>query len=137
MESYNNYNGFLDYSIPSSPFSTGSSTTSSTTSSTSGSGSKFDTAGAITTGAKIFGDIFSSTQNRKAQEAQAKALREQGLSQVEVAKIMQETERLKLEALKSGAGAGTKAGSPVLYIAVGVGAVIILGVVIFAVTRKK
>jgi len=97
----------------------------------------FDWGGTAKDVLKTGGDIFASTQNRKAQEAQAKALREQGLSQIEVAKIMQETERLKLEALKSGAGASTKAGSKTLYIALGVGAVVILGVVIFAVTRKK
>ena len=83
------------------------------------------------------GTYFGSVEQRKAQQAQAEALRQQGLSQIEVAKIMQETERLKLEALKSGAGAGTGAGSKTLYIALGVGAVVILGVVIFAVTRKK
>jgi hypothetical protein len=90
-------------------------------------------------GTSLFGGVsgwLTSKEYAKGKEKEAQALREQGLSQVEVAKIMQETERLKLEALKSG-GAGTKAGSPVLYIALGVGAVIILGVVIFAVTRKK
>ena len=83
------------------------------------------------------GTIYSSEQQRKSAEAQARALREQGLSQIEVAKIMQETERLKLEQAKAGAGAGAGAGSKTLYIALGVGAVVILGVVIFAVTRKK
>ena len=87
--------------------------------------------GVLSTG----GTIYSSEQQRKAAEAQAKALMQQGLSQVEVAKIMQETERLKLEQAKAGAGATT--GSKTLYIALGVGAVVILGVVIFAVTRKK
>jgi hypothetical protein len=91
-------------------------------------------------GTYLFGGVsgwLNSKEQAKASKAQADALIAQGLSQVEVAKIMQETERLKLEALKSGAGAGTKAGSTVLYVAVGVGAVVILGVVIFAVTRKK
>jgi hypothetical protein len=99
------------------------------------SGSDFLTAGTgvLTTA----GTYFGSVEQRKAQQAQAEALRQQGLSQIEVAKIMQETERLKLEALKSGAGASTGAGSKTLIIALGVGAVIVLGVVIFAVTRKK
>lgn len=89
-------------------------------------------------GKSLFGGVtgfLGSENQRKAAEAQAKALREQGLSQIEVAKIMQETERLKLEQAK--AGAGTGAGSKTLYIALGVGAVVILGVVVFAVTRKK
>jgi hypothetical protein len=93
-----------------------------------------------TIGTSLFGGVtgyLSSKEQTKSAEAQARALREQGLSQIEVAKIMQETERLKLEALKSGGGAGTGAGSKTLYIALGVGAVVILGVVIFAVTRKK
>ena len=81
------------------------------------------------------GTFFGSQEQRKASEAQANALIQQGLSQVEVAKIMQETERLKLEQAKAGGGA--KAGSNTLYIALGVGAVVVLGVVIFAVTRKK
>ena len=93
-----------------------------------------------TIGTSLFGgatNYLSSQEQRKASQAQADALIQQGLSQVEVAKIMQETERLKLEALKSGAGSGTKAGSKTLYIGLGIGAVVILGVVIFAVTRKK
>jgi len=68
---------------------------------------------------------------------QADALRAKGMSDVEVAKIMLEAERVKAEALKSGAGAGTQAGSKTLYIGLGIGAVVILGVVIYAVTRKK
>ncbi len=95
----------------------------------------FDWGGTVTSVLTTGGNIFASTQQRKAQEAQAKALREQGYNQLEIAKIQQQTKLAELEALK--AGAGTKAGSPVLYIAVGVGAVVILGVVIFAVTRKK
>ena len=98
-------------------------------------GSEFLTGGLGLVGTA--GTYFGSVEQRKAQQAQAEALRQQGLSQIEVAKIMQETERLKLEALKSGGGLKTSAGSKTLYIALGVGAVVILGVVIFAVTRKK
>lgn len=90
-------------------------------------------------GTSLFGGVtgfLGSKEQRKASEAQAEALRQQGLSQVEVAKIMQETERLKLEQAKAGATAGG-AGNKTLYIALGVGAVLVLGVVVFAVTRKK
>ena len=90
-------------------------------------------------GKTLFGggvSVYTKEKDRQIAQAQANALRDKGLSEIEVAKIMQETERLKLEALKSGAGGGTKAGSKTLYIALGVGAVVILGVVIFAVTRK-
>lgn len=83
------------------------------------------------------GTYFGSVEQRKAAEAQADALRAQGLTQLEIAKIQQQTKVLELEALKSGAGTGSTAGSKTLYIALGVGAVVVLGVVIFAVTRKK
>jgi len=81
--------------------------------------------------------IWSSAQERKNAEAQARALIEQGVSAVRVQELILEGKKLDLQTAQSGSGAGTKAGSPVLYIALGVGAVIILGVVIFAVTRKK
>ena len=91
-------------------------------------------------GTTLFGgatSYFGNQEQRKAAEAQADALIKQGLSQVEVAKIMQETERLKLEQAKAGAGASTGAGNKTLIIALGVGGVVVLGLVIFAVTRKK
>jgi hypothetical protein len=83
------------------------------------------------------GNFYQSQENRKSAEAQAEALRLQGQTQLEIARVQQQTELAKLQALKSGTGAGTKAGSKTLYIGLGVGAVVILGVVIFAVTRKK
>ena len=89
-------------------------------------------------GTSLFGGVsgwLTSKEYAKAKEKEAQALRDKGVSDVEIAKIMLEGKRLDLETAK--AGAGTKAGSPVLYIALGVGAVVILGVVIFAVTRKK
>jgi len=82
-------------------------------------------------------NYFSSQENRKGLEAQADALRAKGLSEVEVARLMVEAKKLELEAAKLGGGAGAKSGSSALYIGLGVGAVVILGIVIFAVTRKK
>ena len=93
----------------------------------------------LTGGIDAFGKVtgyFGSVEQRKAAQAQADALIAQGKSQVEVAKIMQETERLKLEASKNDV-VGGKSGSKTLYIALGIGGVLVLGVVIFAVTRKK
>jgi hypothetical protein len=81
--------------------------------------------------------FFGSQEERKAAEAQADALRAKGLNDVEVARLMLEGKKIDLEAVKAGAGSGTKAGSKTLYIGLGIGAVVILGVVIFAVTRKK
>jgi hypothetical protein len=79
--------------------------------------------------------FFSSQENRKGLQAQADALRAKGVSEVEVARLMLEAKKLELEQAKLGGGA--KTGNTGLYIGLGVGAVVILGVVIFAVTRKK
>jgi hypothetical protein len=105
----------------------------STTSTNSGSGFSWSTLG----GNLISGGLnyFSSQENRKGLQAQADALRAKGLSEVEVAKLMLEAKKLELEQARLGGGA--KTGSSALYIGLGVGAVVILGVVIFAVTRKK
>jgi hypothetical protein len=78
---------------------------------------------------------FGSVEERKAAQKQAEALIAQGVSQERVQQLILEGKRLDLETAK--AGAGTKAGGNTLYIALGVGAVVVLGVVIFAVTRKK
>lgn len=87
-------------------------------------------------GTSLFGGVsgwLGSKEQTKASQAQADALIKQGLSQVEVAKIMQETERMKLEALKSKAPAS---GNKALYIGLAIGGVVVLGGIIFAVTRK-
>lgn len=92
----------------------------------------------LTGGIDVFGKVtgyFGSQENRKAAQAQADALIAQGKSQVEVAKIMQQTKLLELEALKSGGGKKST-NNTTLYIALGVGGVVVLGLVIFAVTRK-
>jgi hypothetical protein len=87
-------------------------------------------------GVQTIGGIFSSSQNKKGLQAQADALIKQGKSNEEVARIMLEAERIKLEQIKAGAGTKT-GGSKTLYIGLAVGGVVILGAVIFAVTRKK
>jgi hypothetical protein len=79
--------------------------------------------------------IYASEQQRKIAQKQAEALIAQGVSQERVQQLILEGKRLDLETAKAGGGA--KAGSNTLYIALGVGAVVVLGVVIFAVTRKK
>jgi hypothetical protein len=79
------------------------------------------------------GSIVGGKEQRRASQAQADALIKQGLSQVEVARIMQQTELLKLEALKAQKPAS---GNKALYIGLAVGGVVILGGIIFAVTRR-
>jgi hypothetical protein len=96
---------------------------------------KFDYLGAGTTLLNAGLTIFGATENRKNAEAQANALREKGYSEVEVAKIMLEAERVKLEGIKAGGGA--KTGNNTLLIGLGVGGVVVISIIIFAVTRKK
>jgi hypothetical protein len=98
---------------------------------------KFDWAGLGSSLLTAGGGIYASEQQRKSAQAQADALIAQGLSQIEVQKLILEGKRLDLELAKSGGQAGTGAGNKTLYIALGVGAVVVLGVVIFAVTRKR
>ena len=90
-------------------------------------------------GTTVFGGattFLSSQEARKASEAQAKALKQKGYSDIEVAKLMLEGKKLDLQTALAGGGKKT-AGNTTLYIALGVGGVLVLGLVIFAVTRKK
>lgn len=89
-------------------------------------------------GTSLFGGVtgwLGSKEQTRASQAQADALVKQGLSQVEVARIMQETERMKLESAKANVSAKPSE-NKTLYIALAVGGVVILGGIIFAVTRK-
>jgi hypothetical protein len=127
MQEYNNYLGGTSFGVPASssqPTGTGSS------------GSSLSTWTALG-GNLISGGLnyFGKQKEADAIRAQADALRAKGASEVEVAKLMLEAKRIELEQAKIGGGA--KTGSSALYIGLGVGAVVILGVVIFAVTRKK
>jgi hypothetical protein len=126
---YNNYSGFSDYTLPPSPFSTSTSSTSSTS-------AKFDWGALGNSLLTVGGGIYASEQQRKAAQKQADALIASGMTQIEVQKLILEGKRLDLEAAKAGV-VGGKSGSKTLYIALGIGGVLVLGVIIFAVTRKK
>ena len=129
------YNNFTGGTWDLSQYTGGTSTTSTTTTPKSG---KFDWAGLGSSILTAGGGIYASEQQRKAAQAQADALIQQGLSQIEVQKLILEGKRLDLELAKSGGSAGTNTGgNKTLYIALGIGGVLILGLVIFAVTRKK
>ena len=108
-----------------------------TTTTTTPKSAKFDWAGLGSSILTAGGGIYASEQQRKAAQAQADALIKQGMSQIEVQKLILEGKRLDLELAKSGTGATSGTGNKTLFIALGVGAVVVLGVVIFAVTRKK
>ena len=75
-------------------------------------------------------------EETKGLQAQADALKSKGYSDIEVAKLMLEGKKLDLETALAG-GNKKSGGNTTLYIALGVGGVLILGLVIFAVTRKK
>jgi hypothetical protein len=80
--------------------------------------------------------FLGTQETRKGLEAQAEALKQKGYSDVEVARLMLEGKKVDLQSAL--AGGGKKAtGNTTLYIALGVGGVVVLGLVIFAVTRKK
>jgi hypothetical protein len=79
---------------------------------------------------------FGKQEERKSAEAQADALRSKGYSDVEVAKLMLEGKKLELQTALAGGGKSS-GGNTMLYIGLGIGGVVILGLVIFAVTRKK
>jgi len=80
--------------------------------------------------------IWSSDQERKNAQKQADALIKQGISAERVQELINEGKRLDLETAKAGV-VGGKSGSKTLYIALGIGGVLVLGVIIFAVTRKS
>lgn len=89
-------------------------------------------------GTTVFGgatSFLSSQEARKSAEAQADALKAKGYSDIEVAKLMLEGKKLELQTAL--AGGKKTAGNTTLYIALGVGGVVVLGLVIFAVTRKS
>jgi hypothetical protein len=90
-------------------------------------------------GTSLFGGVstfLGAQENRKSAEAQADALKAKGYSDVEVAKLMLEGKKLDLQTALASGGKKTT-GNTTLYIALGVGGVLVLGLVIFAVTRKK
>ena len=80
--------------------------------------------------------FFAKQEERKGLQAQADALKEKGYTDLEIAKLTLKGKELELQtALAS--GNKKSGGNTTLYIALGVGGVLILGLVIFAVTRKK
>jgi len=76
-------------------------------------------------------------EETKSAQATADALRSKGYSDVEVAKLMLEGKKLDLQTALASGGKASSGGNTMLYIGLGIGGVVILGLVIFAVTRKK
>ena len=78
---------------------------------------------------------FGSNQNRKNLQGQANIVAQQGRDALSVEQERTKQAQLALEASRNqGAGAG---GSTALYVGLGVLGLVVLGVVFFAVTRKR
>lgn len=88
-------------------------------------------AGVVTGLINLFGGNKQAKEQAKAVSAQAKATAKNAESQVEIAKINQQTELLKLQALQGKGKSNTG-----LYIGLGVGGVLILGLVVFLAVKK-
>lgn len=99
-------------------------------------GSSFDYSGVASNLIGGLGNFFGSRNNLKSAQAQADAMIKSG-------ELSLEAQRLALEGKKIDAqtalalAQGKPQNNKTLYIALGVGAVLVLGVVIFAVTRKR
>lgn len=91
--------------------------------------------GLITAGIPLLGKLFMSNTDKKNLQAQIDAQNLQNQTQLEI-----ERERTKQAQLNAQAGLNQQtakgSGNTMLYVALGVGGVLVLGVVIFAVTRK-
>jgi hypothetical protein len=97
-------------------------------------GSEWATLGTSTLGLGL--GYLGKQEDAKSAQAQADALKSKGYSDIEVAKLMLEGKKLELQTALAG-GNKKSGGNTTLYIALGVGGVLVLGLVIFAVTRKK
>lgn len=97
------------------------------------------TAEYINMGVNLFGkglDFFGGQKQADAIRAQANAQAQSAQAQLQIAQINQQTELAKLEALK-GMGSGVPAKSNTgLYIGLGVGGAVILGLVVYLAVKK-
>jgi hypothetical protein len=78
--------------------------------------------------------LIAGKQQQDAIKAQANAQAKSAQAQLEIAKINQQTELAKLEALKQ--GGGSVKSNTGLYIGLGVGGVVILGLIVYLATKK-
>lgn len=96
-----------------------------------------DTSSIINSGVQLVGTIFGgigADKNRKAVLEQARIQAEASKDQVEIARINAQIEAQKLEALKN-KPSSTK-DNTALYIGLGVGGVLVLGLVVYLVVKK-
>lgn len=94
-------------------------------------------AGYVTAGADLFGNVlnyFGGQKQSDAIRAQANAQAQSAQAQLEIAKINQQTKLAELEALKN-QGIPTKSNTG-LYVGLGVGGAVILGLVVYLAVKK-
>lgn len=84
----------------------------------------------------IGGTLLASSEQKKLLKQQAEAQAKLLQGQKELALINLENTKIQSSGLSGVGGAGAS-GNTLLYVGLGVGAVVILGVVIFSVTRKN
>lgn len=77
------------------------------------------------------GGLIMSNQQKQALNQQAQIEADKAKNQLAIAQLQLESARIQAQ----GAGAGAS-GNTMLYVGLGIGAVVILGAVIFAVTKK-
>lgn len=88
--------------------------------------------GGISTLLGVGGGLITSNQERQNLKAQANIVAQQTEAQIKVAELQLQQAQILSQKQTGGAG-----GNTMLYVGLGIGAVVILGVVIFAVTRSK
>jgi hypothetical protein len=123
-EDYSNFLGF------------GKNKTTPTTTTKTGGGSSFDYGGLATSLIGGVGDFFGSKNNLKASQAQADAMVQSGQLSLQAQQLALEGKKIDAQTALALASAKPQ-GNTMLYIALGIVGVLILGVVIWAVTRKR
>jgi hypothetical protein len=98
--------------------------------------SGFDYSGVASSLIGGLGNFFGTQNNLKSAQSQAKAMVKSGELSLEAQKLALEGKRIDAQTALALAQ-GKPQSNTILYVALGVGAVVVLGVVIFAVTRKK
>lgn len=98
--------------------------------------SGFDYSGVASSLIGGIGGFFSSKNNLKASQTQADAMLQSGQLSLEAQKLALEGKKIDAQTALALASAKPQ-GNTMLYVALGIGGVLVLGLVIWAVTRKK
>ena len=107
-----------------------------TPSTKTGGGSTFDYGGVATSLIGGVGDFFGSRNNLKSAQAQADAMIQSGQLSIQAQQLALETEKERSKTALALAQAKPQ-GNTMLFVALEIRGVLILGVVIYAVTRKR